>query len=152
MESNRTGDAWLPGMITRLKQLDAQGYPYSRIAQAISIEFSTPMSRSAIAGMVRRLGLPKRGPPATPPFIASVMPPLPPMLRGYTLLDLQPHECKWPVEYRDGMHHFCREPRLELRPYCADHVKLAYVAQGRRASAAATPQTPPEPTFFRALY
>jgi hypothetical protein len=141
-------------MIARLEQLYAQEFPYSKIACAISAENGIALTRSAVAGMVRRLGLPKRGPPAAAPFAPVRTPPLPPppeLPRGYTLLDLHPWECKWPVDYSNGAHQFCRETRLEMRSYCATHTKLAYVSLGRRASAAAMPQTLLEPTFSHAL-
>ena len=141
-------------MTARLEQLYAQGYPYSKIAQALSVENDMDLTRSAIAGMVHRLGLPKRGPPAAALFTPAELPPLPPpppAPRKDTLLDLHPGECKWPVGYDGGVHQFCREPRVEMRPYCAGHIKLAYVAGGRRAIVATIPQTPLAPTSFRVL-
>ena len=42
-----------------------------------------------------------------------------------TLIDLEHHECRWPVAREDGQHLFCGEARGSS-PYCSRHAKLAY--------------------------
>jgi GcrA cell cycle regulator len=44
-----------------------------------------------------------------------------------TLLDLEPHDCRWPIgEPRQAGFHFCGERHLEGRPYCARHWSMAF--------------------------
>jgi GcrA cell cycle regulator len=44
-----------------------------------------------------------------------------------TLMDLAPHDCRWPIgEPRQEGFHFCGEPQLAGRPYCARHWQMAF--------------------------
>lgn len=46
-----------------------------------------------------------------------------------TLLDLQMHECRWPLDGTlSATHLFCAEPKAGGgSPYCARHTAMAYV-------------------------
>ncbi|MBO0766213.1 MAG: hypothetical protein J2P50_16720 [Hyphomicrobiaceae bacterium] len=44
-----------------------------------------------------------------------------------TLLDLGPHDCRWPIgEPRHPDFHFCGQRRIEGRPYCELHWSMAF--------------------------
>ena len=59
-----------------------------------------------------------------------------PIGRGISLLDLGPHECKWPLNApaRGGEYLFCGE-RQFTGPYCEYHFRLAFAGTSREADA-----------------
>jgi GcrA cell cycle regulator len=75
---------------------------------------------------VKEKPLPPMGPPAMP---VVELPPEPAPLEGslsLTLLDLEPHQCKFPVT-SSLPHLFCGAERVEGRPYCSHHVAIASI-------------------------
>jgi GcrA cell cycle regulator len=42
-----------------------------------------------------------------------------------TLLELEPHQCKWPVSGERANTRFCGHLRLEASSYCLDHQALS---------------------------
>jgi hypothetical protein len=126
------GTPWTREMLARLEQLYTGGFTYSRIAEVISAEIGSALTRSAIAGMVQRLNLPRRGQRPTPFKAVEDERDIPPPPKTNTLFDLQWHDCKWPVARVDEQWLFCRQPRVLGRPYCPEHAKLSYaVLRGR---------------------
>jgi|SRR5687767_15168124 len=61
---------------------------------------------------------------------AALLPTVPPSeqgVPGVSLLDLQPHHCRWPIgEVGAADFHFCGDHRVEGRPYCSAHCRLAF--------------------------
>ncbi len=44
-----------------------------------------------------------------------------------TLIDLEQSDCRWPIgEPRHPDFHFCGEPHVPGRPYCAHHWAMAF--------------------------
>lgn len=65
-------------------------------------------------------------PPASEPI---VIPPLPPMRRGppYSVADLRHNSCRWiEGDPQDERPFGCGDPAVELKPYCAAHLKRAF--------------------------
>ena len=124
---------WTPHIQERLVELmaDPVYISFSRIAAVMSNDFGFEFSRSSIARRVQRMGLPKHAPMPVKSFIALIEP-LPELPhKGYTLFDVGPYDCKWPVDYIDGAHRFCCQPRVLSRPYCVEHVKRGYITVRR---------------------
>ena len=44
---------------------------------------------------------------------------------GITLMDLEPHHCRWPSDGPEGETVFCGAAKVAGRPYCADHCARA---------------------------
>ncbi len=64
-------------------------------------------------------------PPPEPPFI--------PEAERKSLLDLEAHDCRFPVT-ADKPFMFCARKKLPGLPYCADHARIAYQAPPPRKS------------------
>jgi GcrA cell cycle regulator len=68
--------------------------------------------------------------------------------RRKTLLQLEPHDCRWPIgEPRHPDFHFCGEQCIDGRPYCGLHWSIAFQPARPRhgshqAPAAAPSETP----------
>ena len=140
---------WSDDQIEQLKKLWDSDMSCSEIAA----ELGAGLSRNAVIGKVHRLGLttrrevlfygtakPKRQRPSRPafwraPLIVSAEPPPPPSIEDadipltqrLSLLELQNHNCCWPVgEGRDVF--FCGSPEADClggRPYCHGHMARA---------------------------
>ena len=47
---------------------------------------------------------------------------------GVALINLQPHECHWPIDGTTGAHFkFCGLPCKKNGIYCIDHARIAYL-------------------------
>lgn len=129
MNETKKDISWTPEMEASLRGLLNDGLSYRLIAKAITDAFSLPMSRSAIAGKITRMGwrsellslVPKPVEPEPEPE------PKTELLLACTLFDLRPHSCRWPVDRKDEQHLFCGELRVQGRPYCDKHTKISYV-------------------------
>ena len=129
---------WTDIRIEELKRLLASGISGAQIATALG-----GVSRSAVLGKIFRLGLkgpntnagrpvvnkrelswtglPKRRSPTRKPpsDIADLIPEI--VCNPVTLIDLQPHNCRWPV--LDGL--YCGAT-IVCRSYCAKHYAMGY--------------------------
>lgn len=75
------------------------------------------VSKNAVIGKARRIGLPFRRNP-TPPKIA----------RGAAEVYVAPRTCAWPMgDPRNPDFHFCGEGTIDGKPYCREHAEKAYV-------------------------
>ena len=64
----------------------------------------------------------------------TIDPKAPGLLR---LEDLQPHDCRWPLNSAmQGEYFFCGAPQVFDRPYCPAHVALAYDNRNKRQAQA----------------
>jgi GcrA cell cycle regulator len=75
--------------------------------------------------------------PEPPPKPKPPPRPIPPRKKPgtFTLLDLRPHECKWPVNSpeRGGTYLFCGLPIAEAGcPYCREHVRIGWTGTKSR--------------------
>jgi len=136
---------WTEDKVGELKRLWALGYSAQQIAQELAIG----VSRNGVIGKVNRLGLARHRPPAPrektekprrpiprrPVFIAPKKdPPVlsPPIMsepaqpkpRRLTILQLQDHHCRWPVE-GPPVFKFCGATRRDGGPYCRYHTNKA---------------------------
>jgi GcrA cell cycle regulator len=70
---------------------------------------------------------PKPKPPPRPPKPPRRMPP-----GGWTLLDLESEQCKWPLNSppRGGEYLFCGERAFDSGPYCEYHAQLGFSGKG----------------------
>lgn len=135
---------WDDGTIQRLGELWDEGLSAAEIGRRLGV------SKNAVVGKARRLGLPerespiKRGVPAAPkqaprkrrvatlPKLASVAvvsrepaPPPAPIIVPRLVSHRSP--CQWPFgEPGTREFRFCGSPQKLGSPYCADHHKVAY--------------------------
>lgn len=49
-----------------------------------------------------------------------------PFGKPLTLMQLEPHHCRFPSGERNGQHMFCCAEKLPGKPYCSDHAALCY--------------------------
>lgn len=126
-------------------------------ARQVSVALGGGLSRSAVIGKARRLGLslmPRKtavprqrsrpfffrkpgatpatpAPPKAPVLPAAPPPPVDPLM--VTLEQLEPRHCRFPIgdPQEDGFG-FCGHPRFGDRVYCAYHCRLAYQPIQRR--------------------
>jgi GcrA cell cycle regulator len=129
------GHRWTDERLALLRRLASEGMSGQQIADKLGI------TRNAVAGMAWRLNIerPKK------PKIKKAKPPKPAInlqfaakesvdgsnkitFRCYTILELSPGECRWPVgETADGLHTFCANRKDPAVSYCDYHAKIAYV-------------------------
>jgi hypothetical protein len=129
-----------PGLDARLVQLHSvPSVPFTmrRIAAILSEEFDHPISRNAVIGRCRRLGLPNRDddPNERPPEEEPPPPPgwpepwreLPPQRNGSPVTFYQLHRdgCKWPTGAWPDIW-FCGRPAFPGGVYCGEHYRIAY--------------------------
>ncbi len=117
-----SGD-WLPERTAALIALWNEGLPASEIGRRLGV------TKNAVVGKVHRLGLPKRQSPipSKPRPVADVV----------KLDTLGSNMCSWPEgEPGEEGFHFCGEPVVHGKPYCAAHCARAYVkpSKDRKAS------------------
>lgn len=159
---------WSDERTTALKRLWGAGKSASEIAREMDcFEHCQDGGRSAVIGKVYRLKLsprdlsarcrsPRRCRPPRPstvvyqPKTRRLPPPSPasPLpLPGVTdvarvsLLDLQPHHCRWPVG--EPTRGFCGCPALVGLPYCEPHARRAYRPVETKRSSSPPPSKAP---------
>lgn len=106
-----------------LIELWKTGLPAGEIGNRLGV------TKNAVVGKVHRLGLPKRPSPIKrDPNKPVVRKPPPVEPNVVTLSALKGGMCNWP-EGDPGTpeFHFCGEPALAGKPYCAEHCAKAYV-------------------------
>jgi len=114
---------WTPTRISALIALWNEGLFTSEIGNRLGV------TKNAVVGKVHRLGLPKRGSPIKQkPKPTEVI----------SLGVLRPGMCCWP-EGEPGTEefHFCGEPTIPKKPYCAAHCERAYVKPSKERKTAA---------------
>lgn len=136
---------WNEDRIAALRALHESGASFSAIAAALG-----GVSRSAVIGKARRLGLPGRGKavrrPEAPaprprgrprkavqrPVVIGGRSDAPAGMSGASdsldiaFLELEPHHCRWP-RGNDLPFTFCGHPRDGRSPYCPAHTKAAWL-------------------------
>lgn len=161
------GVAWNDENVKLLKGWWAMGLSASQIAGRLP-----GISREAVLGKVRRLGLPFRKTTVATPRLfrstasgnvrdcatfaphrpryfesaPSVQLPLPliPPAEQKSLLDLDENDCRWPCSETKPFT-FCGRPKaVKGIPYCEDHMRVAYVPLPPRRQAPVAPSTAPE--------
>jgi GcrA cell cycle regulator len=161
---------WTPERIAEARRLWEEGYSASLIAEKLGEGFT----KNSVIGKAHRgkwgqrrpayarPGTPKgwRAPPSAPkpphPRLAPSVPippqPPPPKPRRepgtLTLLDLLPHECRWPMNAppRSGEYLFCGRPGFGDGPYCEYHARIGF--SGKTARSAASAGWVPRPVEF----
>jgi GcrA cell cycle regulator len=114
---------WTPERTAALIALWNEDLSTSEIGRRLGI------TKNAVIGKVHRLGLQQRRP--SPKARIEVLD----VLR---LDRLRPGMCSWPIgEPNEPNFHFCGEPIVEGKPYCASHCAKAYVKVRDRADAVA---------------
>ena len=119
---------WTDEQIEELKALWGEGLTTGDIGKRLGV------SKNAVVGKAHRLGLQGRPSPIKrgQEQAIEVPDPKPPRKRQskkpQTTVDLSAHTCRWPIgDPRDSDFHFCGEPSVSGKPYCAQHVSVAYV-------------------------
>ena len=149
---------WLtPGINERLRDLHARdgsaALSMSMLADKLNEEFGTNLTRNAIVGRCRRLGLPRRPAPIVrtypkpkakpgpkPMRIFKVDAPIMPDIavrlpedNALTIYQLETDTCHWPLGEAMARPPFlyCGKAAVEGRPYCAAHCAKAYNAPAK---------------------
>jgi GcrA cell cycle regulator len=140
-----------------LRTLHGIGWTSTEMAQEMGL------TRSAVVGKCKRLGLRLVRPPA----VKHVKPqePLQPAqddLPGVAVLEARGEHCRWPISADGAPYRFCGAPRVFPHSWCAEHGRRAYrvppiefshvsgVTQGPEANEPAPishPSAPSEPNF-----
>lgn len=69
----------------------------------------------------------KSEPPRIPVAEPQDAPIIPPRTSGKSLLELAPHDCRWPYgDVGEETFFFCGHEAIEDRPYCLGHCSIAY--------------------------
>ncbi len=129
---------WTDERVAILTRMWKAGEPASAIAA-----YLRGVSRSAVLGKIKRLGLereasaparPAGAEPAPPPIAPAPPRPVPkPAARKAS----RPRPCRWPEgDPRDPAFRFCGEAAREGSPYCAAHHARAYQPMPARRSPA----------------
>ncbi|MBO42905.1 MAG: global cell cycle regulator GcrA-like protein [Rhodospirillaceae bacterium] len=107
---------WTEARVDQLKQLWSDGLTASQIAEKLG-----GVSRNAVIGKAHRLGLSSR--------------PSPIKRKTIQLNTVSERMCQWPIgDPGDAEFHFCGEPALHGRPYCAEHCATAYRRKSESAA------------------
>jgi GcrA cell cycle regulator len=153
-QHNALHTPWSAERDEALKQLWAQGYSASLIADKLANGHK--LTRCAVIGRAHRLKLParrdkqphKRKPyranggvpkpprprpqPTPPPQPPRPTPSMKPKMRKLPLLELGPHQCRWPLgELMDVAHLFCGADKEGNRSYCPAHHRMAHPPERR---------------------
>ena len=110
---------WTDEAVAELKRLWAENVSARDIGERLG-----GVSRNAVIGKAHRLGLSNRS--AKPPA---------PKAKPKDALDLTERMCRWPIGHPgEPDFHFCGEPKVPGRPYCAPHCNLAYRGKAEEAA------------------
>ncbi|MCC6598788.1 MAG: gcrA cell cycle regulator family protein [Alphaproteobacteria bacterium] len=134
--------SWTDERVALLKRLWCEGKTAAEIAKELG-----DVSRNAVIGKAHRLKLSNRVSPiqqnkkpvtpANKPQVQAAVPKTPKTpaqdnRQGIPLIDLKPHECRWPIgDPKEAGFGFCSGAALVGLPYCSEHAKLAYQAATR---------------------
>jgi GcrA cell cycle regulator len=134
---------WPEGAKERLRVLHADPAQLSGsvLAMRLNEEFGMALTRNAVIGQINRLGLPhrvrraavakvprERGPGRiareAAPVVHEIIDQQIPFEQRKTLLELEPHHCRFPVgDPQDPDFFFCGATKLDDHSYCAAHHK-----------------------------
>ena len=125
---------WNDDHIATLKALWTAGESCNAIGRKLGC------SKNAVVGKAHRLQLPQRRLPNHPAHLidarlrarAAAMQTASASAFGATLLQLEPHMCRWPTGQDGGAHRFCGHQKRDEGPYCAKHAALAYIPAPKR--------------------
>ncbi len=157
MTDDSSSDKWRPNVIEKMKALIAEHISTREISIILSRFAGEVISRNAVIGKARRLGIPLLGPiktartrtkPVKPKVIVDrplsinlkpVSAPKPPTLaevvanpKRLGILEIERGQCYWPTNL-DGVTLFCGHPTgSHEQSWCAPHRKLGYAPPGQR--------------------
>lgn len=116
---------WTPDRVNTLMALWGEGIPTSEIGRRLGV------TKNAVVGKVHRLGLPKRNSPIKAEAKPAVKKETP-QSQAVAMDSLRPGMCRWP-EGEPGTEnfHFCGQPIVPEKPYCAHHCERAYVKSSK---------------------
>ena len=143
---------WTPEITAALREKWDYGKSCTIIAKELNGEFDLRLTRNAVIGKVDRINLPKRAssikaviarvgrkrheprpvkvkPPRLPSYYqaAAIFDSEIPQEQRKTILQLNEHDCRWPVgEVGSPDFFFCGGQAEEDRPYCAGHCVRAF--------------------------
>ena len=118
---------WTDEQIEELKSLWGEGLTTGDIGKRLGV------SKNAVVGKAHRLGLQGRPSPIRRGQeqeieVADPKPRKRQSKKTHPTVDLSAHTCRWPIgDPRDPDFHFCGKPCVPGKPYCAEHVCIAYV-------------------------
>lgn len=130
---------WSTELVSELGRLWQDGLSTAEIGRRLGI------SKNAVVGKAHRLNLPARPSPIrhpplrmAPRYVAEpdLMPPPPPKV--VSLAAGKGPACQWPHGHPGHANfHFCGKQAEPGRPYCTEHVAVAYVPAKSKDEAAA---------------
>ena len=131
--------SWTEEKVERLKKLWAEGLTTGEIGRALD------MSKNAVVGKAHRLGLESRPSPIkrdeesiskkedSKLKKANFSKQAKSVEDFVTLTDLTLHSCRWPIgDPKDKEFHFCGKEAILGKPYCAEHIMVAYVGINKK--------------------
>jgi hypothetical protein len=106
---------WTEERDTQLRKLRDQGFTFDDIAAKLDT------TKGSVIGRAGRLGLLGRSQPVRRHVYhrAVASTPLLPSVGPVALLDLEPHQCRWPVN--DAPYLFCAGTKIDGSSYCGRH-------------------------------
>lgn len=145
----RSRGEWTDADDARLRQLIEEHLSYAQIGEIVG------RSKGSCIGRAHRLGIhnsktkpapKKKVAEAVSKAVSSLFPPRPAPVQDNrpqplyeqpeasttafgkprTLMQLEPHHCRFPSGERNGQHLFCCGEKLSGKPYCADHAAICY--------------------------
>lgn len=120
---------WTEERIEELKDLWAEGLTTGEIGKRLGV------SKNAVVGKAHRLGLKGRPSPikrASQPRKKPTAEKKEPEPKIRSIVDLSAHTCRWPIgDPREAGFHFCGQPSMAGKPYCAEHAAIAYVGSNK---------------------
>jgi len=144
---------WTPDIVERFNELLAEQpmLTYSQIAARLSEVNGWYFTKNSCIGYARRIGVPSRRPavvhkartlkPRTKPRVPKLRlidrqfepkprEPKPRKSGTLRIWELEPHECKWPVDDKSPFF-FCAQVRHADSPYCWHHTRVSCPSFGR---------------------
>lgn len=119
---------WTPERVEHLRKLWDEGLTTAEIGKHIGV------SKNAVVGKAHRLELPSRPSPirrgiTRRPSRSVRKPSTTPKTQPRTLpISRSGRRCQWPIGHPgEPDFHFCGEPAVEAKPYCAKHYAMAYI-------------------------
>ena len=121
---------WPASRNDELRALWARGFTASQCAD----QLGDGVTRNGVIGRVRRMNLERRGhhsPPRAKPLPQAPLPrPVTaevPRPRSYAipLLELEPGDCRWPVNDGRPVYLFCAYRAIDGSSYCQRHARMA---------------------------
>jgi hypothetical protein len=116
---------WTPHLDGTLRRLIDQGMTYEEAAQAMNQDFGLALSKGAVIGRGRRIGIPPRKEPAPPPvwYVRRVLTNRPPARPGELRIEeLTYTTCRWP-NGEGPPYSYCGARSRQGEPYCQTHAE-----------------------------